>query len=48
MVYAARGSDVSTSIINGQILMNDRKLQSLELEKVMQDVNQIAAEIRNG
>jgi 5-methylthioadenosine/S-adenosylhomocysteine deaminase len=48
MVYAARGSDVSTSIINGQILMNDRKFQSLELEKVMQDVNQIAEEIRNG
>ena len=48
MVYAARGSDVSTSIINGQILMNGRKLQSLELEKVMQDVNQIAEEIRNG
>jgi 5-methylthioadenosine/S-adenosylhomocysteine deaminase len=46
MVYAANGSDVSTSIINGQILMNGRKLQLLELEKVMQDVNQIAEEIR--
>lgn len=46
MVYAARGSDVSTSIINGQILMNGRKLQSMELEKVMQDVNRIAEEIK--
>ena len=48
MVYAAKGSDVITSIINGQILMNGRKLQLMELEKVMQDVNRIAEEIRNG
>ncbi len=47
MVYSARGSDVSTSVVNGRILMNDRKLQSLELEKVLKEVNQIAQEIRN-
>ena len=47
MVYAANGSDVSTSIINGQIVMENRKLLSLDLEKAMVDVNQIAEEIRD-
>jgi 5-methylthioadenosine/S-adenosylhomocysteine deaminase len=47
VVYAARGSDVSTSIINGRIMMQDGKLLSLDLEKAMADVNQIAEEIKN-
>jgi 5-methylthioadenosine/S-adenosylhomocysteine deaminase len=46
VVYAARGSDVSTSIINGQIVMENRKLLSLDPEKAMVDVNEIAEEIR--
>jgi 5-methylthioadenosine/S-adenosylhomocysteine deaminase len=47
VVYAARGSDVSTSIINGRIMMENGKLLSLDLEKAMADVNQIADEIRD-
>ena len=48
LVYAAMGSDVSTSIINGTVVMEDRKLKSLDLKRVMDDVNKIAKEIRAG
>jgi 5-methylthioadenosine/S-adenosylhomocysteine deaminase len=48
LVYAAMGSDVTTSIINGTVVMEDRKLKSLDLTKVMDDVNKIAEEIRAG
>ena len=46
MVYAARGSDVTTSLVNGRVLMENSKLLSLDVKKVMQDVNQIAEEIK--
>ena len=46
LVYAAKGSDVSTSIINGVVVMEDGQLLSLELEKVMSDVVEIAGHIR--
>ncbi len=48
LVYAAMGSDVTTSIINGTVVMEDRKLKSLDLKKVMDDVNKIAKEIMAG
>ncbi|MCK5202685.1 MAG: amidohydrolase family protein, partial [Desulfobacterales bacterium] len=48
LVYAAMGSDVSTSIINGTVVMEERKLKSLNLKKVMDDVNKIAKEITAG
>jgi 5-methylthioadenosine/S-adenosylhomocysteine deaminase len=48
LVYAAKGSDVSTSIINGVVVMEDGQLLSLELEKVMSDVVKIAGHIRAG
>jgi len=35
LVYAARGSDVSHAVVNGQVLMADRKLVTLDLEEVM-------------
>jgi 5-methylthioadenosine/S-adenosylhomocysteine deaminase len=46
LVYAAKGSDVSTSIINGVVVMENGQLLSLELEKVMGDVEKIAQDIR--
>ena len=46
LVYAVRGSDVTHSIINGNIVMQDGQLQMLDLEQVMDDVNQIADEVR--
>ena len=46
LVYAARGGDVATSIIRGQVVMENRTLRTLDREQVMQDVNRLAAEIR--
>jgi 5-methylthioadenosine/S-adenosylhomocysteine deaminase len=48
LVYAAMGSDVSTSIINGAVVMENGALKKMDLEKVMDDVNQIAKEIMAG
>lgn len=46
LVYSACGNDVATSIINGRVVMEDRKLLTLDVEKAMADVNRIADEIR--
>lgn len=35
IVYAARGNDISHSIINGRLVMEDRKLLSLNLEEIL-------------
>jgi len=45
LVYAARGSDVTTSIINGRPVMENSQLVSLDVEKIMADVNAIAREL---
>jgi 5-methylthioadenosine/S-adenosylhomocysteine deaminase len=38
LVYAAKASDVETVIINGKIVMENRKLTTLNIEKIMQMV----------
>jgi 5-methylthioadenosine/S-adenosylhomocysteine deaminase len=45
LVYAARGADVKTSIINGKIVMKDRQLCTIDLLTAMENVRSIAAEI---
>lgn len=45
LVYAARGADVTTSIINGKIVMEDRNLLTIDLPAVMNNVRDIAAHI---
>lgn len=45
MVYAARGSDVTTVIINGTVVMEGYQLKTIDLHSVIDDVNQIAKEI---
>jgi 5-methylthioadenosine/S-adenosylhomocysteine deaminase len=45
LVYAARGADVKTSIINGKIVMNDRELRTIDLSKAMENIRGIAADI---
>jgi len=47
LVYAARGSDVKTTIINGEVVMEDGSLLSLDLEKTMDDIRKIAENIMN-
>jgi 5-methylthioadenosine/S-adenosylhomocysteine deaminase len=45
LVYAARGADVRTSIINGRIVMKDRQLRTIDLPAAMENVRKIAADI---
>jgi 5-methylthioadenosine/S-adenosylhomocysteine deaminase len=47
LVYAARGADVKTSIIDGRIVMKDRKLLTIDINTAMKNVRSIAAEIIN-
>ena len=46
LVYAVRGADVVHSIINGRVVMQDRKLQSLDEDRIlirMQEIGQSMA-----
>jgi len=46
LVYAARGSDVLHSVINGQVVMENRDLLTLDEAQVLADARQAAALIR--
>ena len=48
LVYAAMGSDVRTSIINGAIVMEDGHLKTINLKSVMNNITGIAQEIATG
>lgn len=47
LVYAARGRDVTTSVINGKLIMEERKLLSLDISKIAMKVMKIAEDIGN-
>jgi 5-methylthioadenosine/S-adenosylhomocysteine deaminase len=42
LVYAARGSDVTTVIINGRIVMENGRILTFDVQQAMHDVNAIA------
>ena len=42
LVYAAKGSDVTHSVINGRIVMRDRKLTCLDEREIMARVNEMS------
>ncbi|MEX0300690.1 MAG: amidohydrolase family protein, partial [Kordiimonas sp.] len=46
LVYAANSSDVVTSIVDGQILMRDRKVLTLDEAVIKEAVEKIAVQIR--
>ncbi len=46
LVYAARGADVVTSIINGRIVMKDRHLYTIDIENVMKRVRQMTKSVK--
>jgi 5-methylthioadenosine/S-adenosylhomocysteine deaminase len=46
LVYAARGNDVTHSIINGRLLMEDRKLLSIDLYEIMEKARQKSEDVR--
>ncbi len=47
LVYAARGSDVSHSIINGQPVMEDRKLLTLDITEIMARARETSIRVRS-
>ena len=47
LVYAVCGGDVDTTIINGRVVMENRRLLSMDIEAVMDAVNRIADQIRH-
>ncbi|MEJ2038662.1 MAG: amidohydrolase [Desulfosarcinaceae bacterium] len=47
LVYAVRGSDVRHSVIHGKIVMQDRALTTIDLDKVLAEVRAASARIRS-
>jgi 5-methylthioadenosine/S-adenosylhomocysteine deaminase len=45
LVYAARGSDVDTVIIDGRVVLQDRKLQTIDLDAVLEEATALALRI---
>ena len=46
LVYAASAADVTLNIINGRVLMRNRELLTLDVERIMADVRAIAKRIK--
>jgi 5-methylthioadenosine/S-adenosylhomocysteine deaminase len=46
VVYVTRGDDVSTTIVNGKILMRDRKVLTLDRRAVLAEAGQFAEKVR--
>jgi 5-methylthioadenosine/S-adenosylhomocysteine deaminase len=46
LVYAGRGSDVATVLIDGKVVMQDRRLLSFDLEETLDKVRRLAARVR--
>jgi 5-methylthioadenosine/S-adenosylhomocysteine deaminase len=46
LVYAARGNDVSHSIINGQLIMEDRKLLALDLDDILTRAREKSVQVK--
>ena len=47
LVYAARGNDVRHSIINGQPVMEDRKLLTLDLDEIIARAREMSIHVRS-
>jgi 5-methylthioadenosine/S-adenosylhomocysteine deaminase len=46
LVYVTRGDDVRTTIVNGQVLMKQRQVQTLDRAAVITDANRMAVRVR--
>jgi 5-methylthioadenosine/S-adenosylhomocysteine deaminase len=46
LVYATRGTDVVTTIVNGRVLMRDRKVLALDAATVLRDARAAADKVR--
>src|SRR2546423_477276 len=47
LVYTTRGDDVTTTIVNGKVLMKDRQVRTLDKTAVIGDANRLAARVRD-
>lgn len=47
LVYATRGDDVRTTIVNGKVLMKERQVRTLNRESVIADARRLAAKVRD-
>ena len=47
IVYASRGDDVETTIVNGRVLMRDRKVLTLDAARVLSEARTAANLVRN-
>lgn len=45
LVYSVKGCDVSTTIVNGKLLMLEREFLTLDYEKVLEDAEEAAEEL---
>ena len=45
LVYSARGSDVDTTIVDGKILMENRKVKTLDEDEVMKKAREVALDL---
>jgi 5-methylthioadenosine/S-adenosylhomocysteine deaminase len=48
IVYAAKSADVRDVIVAGRILVRNRRILSLDVERIMAEVRKIAAQIKKG
>ena len=46
LVYVTRGDDVRATIVNGRVLMRDRKVLTLDTEAVLKDARAMAVKVR--
>jgi 5-methylthioadenosine/S-adenosylhomocysteine deaminase len=46
LVYATRGDDVRTTIVNGRVLMRDRRMLTLDAAAVLNDARALATQVR--
>jgi 5-methylthioadenosine/S-adenosylhomocysteine deaminase len=46
LVYVTRGDDVKTTIVNGRVLMRDRKVLTLNEAEVLREARTIAERVR--
>jgi len=46
VVYSARGADVRHSVVDGRVLMRDRRFQTLDAEEIMKRVSEISRTVQ--
>ena len=45
LVYSANGNDVLTTIVNGRVIMKDRKFECVNEEEVLEKCGEVASKL---